>query len=474
MRRSSHPTEELRPPRDGPRAVGHRRRTPRSLAGADRVDGARARRHAASRAGDSARAVALAREAVGSAADDLARLSPPEGGTLARHLLSAEHEHEALDEATQALADLPADASAADRAWALATHARACLVLDRDDDAHGERDGRRRRGRRRRGRARQRPTPSRRSRSSWSTTRTRRPLSSSRRAGAPGRPATSSPSSGARTTSSRRYYYAGRLDEAADALEACVRPGARVRPGVVGVRPRRTRFFDVLVRYCRGDLTPPDRLVESAPTTIASASVPYVALFDAVALYSAVARGDEDAVARGRALRSVWDRDSQVALLSGGPTIDALTWAGHLDAAVELASELIEHLDRTWDDYFLGGIWLAALALAALADGAEADRLAGVDPALKVRHGDELLDARGHDGRARPTARRPSRTGGTGLARPGTGRAQPPGRHERPCPVGRRRSRRSPTATATRRPAAGGAGPRRCSAPATGTAHASS
>ena len=200
------------------------------------------------------------------------------------------------------------------------------------------------------------------------------------------------------------YYYAGRLDEAAAALA-----DADERARACGLEwsafGTSMRFFEVLIRYCRGDLTATDRIAERAPSAIAS-SVPQVALFDAVCLYSAVARGDDDVIQRGQALRPIWERDSQVALLSGGPTIDALTWAGRLDEAVELASDLIEHMNRSWNDYFLGGIWLAALALAALADGAAGDRLAGVDPALKIRHGAELLT------RAAATAERGRPRGG--------------------------------------------------------------
>jgi hypothetical protein len=126
----------------------------------------------------------------------------------------------------------------------------------------------------------------------------------------------------------------------------------------------------------------------------------------AVQLYAAVAGGDADAVERGRALEPEWPRDGQVALLAGGCTVDALTWAGELDEAVDLALALIEHLGRVWTDYFLGGIWLAALGIAALADAARAERLAGKDPAARLRLGTELLE------RAVTTAQRGRPRGG--------------------------------------------------------------
>ena len=355
------------------------------LAGMDRVAVLDRASSAASRTGDAERAVSLARDAVASAE---AGRRPRLRRSLARHLLAAEREDEALAEATQTLADLPDTASASDRAWALSTHARACLVRDRDDDARAS-----------------------------ATAAVREADTAGDNAAAADALATlavlvvDDPDKAAELLRDARtrareagdlvteqrcthnlvttYYYAGRLEEAAQALAAALERAREcgLEWSEFGIAHR---FFDVLVRYCRGDLAPPERIVESAPSAIVG-SVPYVALFDGVALYSAVARGDEDAITRGQALRAVWDRDSQVALLSGGPTIDALTWAGELDAALELATELIDHLNRSWDDYFLGGIWLAALALAALADGAQTDRLMGVDPALKTRNGAELL-----------------------------------------------------------------------------------
>lgn len=370
------------------------------LGGTDRVTVLLRAASAAGRGGDAERGVTIAREAAASAD---ARRSPRVRGSLARHLLAVEREAEALEEATRALAELPDDAAAVDRAWALATHARACLSVDLDDDARRSATA-----------AVAEADDAGDDAAAADALATLAVLVVDnpdhaaellRDAGARARRA------GDLVTEQRcaynlitTHYYAGRLDEAADALAS-----AEERARACGLEwsafGTSMRFFAVLIRYCRGDLTAPDRIAERAPSAIAS-SVPVVALFDAVGLYSAVARGDDDAISRGQALRPVWERDSQVALLSGGPTIDALTWAGRLDEAVELATELIDHMNRSWNDYFLGGIWLAALALAALADGAMADRLVGVDPALKVRHGDELL------ARAKATAERGRPRGG--------------------------------------------------------------
>jgi DNA-binding CsgD family transcriptional regulator len=101
------------------------------------------------------------------------------------------------------------------------------------------------------------------------------------------------------------------------------------------------------------------------------------------------------------------------ALISGGCTIDALTWAGDQQAAVDLTLQVIEFMEGAWNDYFLGGIWLSALGLAALADRAEQTRLIGGDPADDIAVGSRLLD------RAVETARR---------GRPRGGRLGPEGR----------------------------------------------
>lgn len=358
-----------------------------ALAGSDRVDVLDRAASAASRVGDLDRAVALMRDAVASAPPGRA---PRLRMTLARRMLGADDERGALEEATRALAELPADASPSDRAWALSTHARACLMADRDDEA----------------------------RVSAEAAITQADAAHDDAAAADALATLAvlvvdDPAKAAQLLKDARlrareagdlvteqrcthnlittYYYAGELDKAAAALEVAFERAREcgLEWAEFGVAHR---FFDVLVRYCRGDFTPPERLVDAVPTAISGRMPTAIeAQFDAVALYSAVARGDADAIDRGRALRPIWTRDSQVALLSGGPTIDALTWAGRLDEAVDLATEVIEYLNRSWNDYFLGGIWLAALALAALADGAAADHLAGVDPALKVRTGDELL-----------------------------------------------------------------------------------
>ena len=362
---------------------------------------------AASRAGELDRAVALARDAVHAAQEDPAAAATLRTA-LARYLLGTDHAEDAEDaltESTRALADLAPDVPTPDRAWAMATHARALLVADRDEEAR-----------------------------SWAT----ETIETAQAVGAAAAEADAlatlavlvvdDPDLSAELLATARLrareagdpvteqrcaynlattlYYAGRLTECAAALDSVLERSREtgLSWSEFGLS---TLFFVELVRYARGDLTPRTHLsTDSLPE-------PQTLVFAAVRLYAAVARGDADALEQGRALEASWERDGQVALIAGGCTIDALTWAGDLDAAVDVGSGLLEHLGRTWSDYFLGGIWLAALVLAALADGAARDRLAGIDPALKERRGAELLE------RAVTTAER---------GRPRGGRLGPEGR----------------------------------------------
>ncbi len=163
-----------------------------------------------------------------------------------------------------------------------------------------------------------------------------------------------------------------------------------------------------LTRYTAGDLspaplpTPPSSELEGATVVVA-----------AVGLYAAVARGDSGVTDRGTSLMGEWHRDPMILHVAGGATADALTWAARYDDAVTLVGRVLDDLSRTWSENFLGGIWHAALALAALADAAEDDRLHGRDPAARVAAGDILVK------RARTTAE---------LGRPRGGKLGPEGR----------------------------------------------
>ena len=58
----------------------------------------------------------------------------------------------------------------------------------------------------------------------------------------------------------------------------------------------------------------------------------------------------------------------QIALVAGGCEADLLSWQGDFDAAAQAARDAIAFVSRSWGEWYLGGIWLAALALAAHAD----------------------------------------------------------------------------------------------------------
>lgn len=128
------------------------------------------------------------------------------------------------------------------------------------------------------------------------------------------------------------------------------------------------RILQEVMLYFRGDLAA--RPTDGVPATSKQ-------VMDASRLYAAVARGDDDVIARGEALFDHWREDGMIALFGGGCLVDALTWAGRYDDAAALAERITSHLGEVWSELFLARIWLSALAIAALADAAEADRSAG-------------------------------------------------------------------------------------------------
>lgn len=376
--------------------------------GEDRVAVALAAAGAASRAGDPDRAVALARKVVEATADDPLRQASLRH-VLSRYLLGTERVEEVLAHTEAALAILPAEPPSLDRAWTLAMRARAALNADQDElaaevaaEALAE--------------AHRVDAPD--VEADVLTTMAVLEIEDDDRAAellaqARGRAV----DAGDILTELRCWYniaanryYAGRLDDALritrDGLDRARATG--IGWSVYGVE---LRLFVDLARYALGDLTP----TAASGETVPESSVPSLSC---VQLYAAVARGDADAVERGTALRRDWSRDGQIALISGGCSIDALTWAGRYDEAVDLAVELVEHLGRTWSDYFLGRIWISALALAALADAADAARLQGAGGSSQVadlvEQGHALLDAaRTTADRGRP---RGGRLGPEGLA----------------------------------------------------------
>lgn len=336
---------------------------------------------AASRAGRLDFAVGLAREAVELTQADTLRNAWMRL-VLARALLGVDRNGEAVGQASTALELLGPDGPALERAWAHAVLARAALIDDRDEMAH------------------QAATAA---------------VEVARSGGVPAAEADAlatlavlvvdDPTHAAELLEEARQraheagdvlteqrcsynlattaYYAGRLEAADVALTELLERSTST--GLLWSEfGLSARFFSELVRYARGDLTPLALPLDELPPVFAE-------LFSAVALYGATARGDDaDAVERGLRLAEPGG-DPQVVLLAGGCTIDALTWQGRHDEATDLGSRLMAHLVSRWDDYFLGGIWLAALSLGALADAAAVERLSGADTSARQERGTELL-----------------------------------------------------------------------------------
>ena len=356
---------------------------PGELVGLDVVDVLLETASAASLAGAPARALQLATDGVERAADDPVRQAGLRH-RLARYLLAVDDVPAALDQTGQALDVLGEGPATHDLAWTLAAHARSALNDDLDDLARESA-----------GRAVtlacELGTPD--VEADALTTlavlevadveRSEELLLAARERAVAADDLVSELRCWFNLASNR--FYAGHLDQA----QAIVTDGT-ARAAATGatwsVYGAELRYFGELVRYLRGDLTPPSTTGAPIP---AGASPTHVA----VRLYAALARGDAGVVDLGLSLRPEWDRDQQVALVAGGCTVDALTQDGRPEEAVDLATELVAYLSRTWSTHFLGSIWLAALALAALSDQAAAARTAGRSPAALVERGDQLRDA---------------------------------------------------------------------------------
>ncbi len=155
----------------------------------------------------------------------------------------------------------------------------------------------------------------------------------------------------------------------------------------------------MIARYVAGDW---DGSLEAAELAGDRTPDSVLARLAAAALYVEVSRGLPGAVERVRQLRGAWSQDTSLALIAGGCEADLLRWRGDLDGAVRAADHAIAYVSRRWEKWYLGGIWLAALGLAALADRAETERLRGDEAAVEasVARGRELIE------HARTTAQR--------------------------------------------------------------------
>jgi DNA-binding CsgD family transcriptional regulator len=356
---------------------------------------------AAASAGETHRAIALA-----AAARDLSDREAPgsrQAATtrhkLALHLLGADRPDEAYEATTQALEMLPEQPPTPTRVWAAATRARAAVNLDLDEEARHW--------------AEQALAAARDldladaeadalaslalvAESAGDSEKAQARLAEARdRAAAAGDLAVELRATYNLASS---YYYAGDLSKALEVLDAGVDRAAStgLTFSPYGLE---LRVLQVIARYVAGDW---DGSLEAAELAGDRTPDSVLARLAAAALYVEVARGLPTAVERVRQLRGAWSQDTSLALVAGGCEADLLRWRGDLDGAVRAAEHAIAYVSRRWEKWYLGGIWLAALALAALADRAATERLRGDDAAERasVERGRELI------GHARMTAER--------------------------------------------------------------------
>lgn len=195
------------------------------------------------------------------------------------------------------------------------------------------------------------------------------------------------------------WFYAGDIDAAERMLQRGLERGRETGLSWSSYGAETHMLFE-LVQYYRGRLACPEPL-DGLPA-------PALTFLSGARLYAAVARGDEQVIERAQGMRAHWDDDRFIALTAGGCLVDALTWAGRYDEAVSLAEEVAAYLGAVWSTYFLGRIWISALAIAALAGAAEEAVAEPGSPtqAERLAEGDALLQI------ARTTAERGRPRGG--------------------------------------------------------------
>jgi DNA-binding CsgD family transcriptional regulator/tetratricopeptide (TPR) repeat protein len=166
------------------------------------------------------------------------------------------------------------------------------------------------------------------------------------------------------------HYYDGDVAGSLPVLRT-----AMARVGETGLRWSGSgvelRLLQAIALYVTGDLDGSLEVTqapESRPPDVAAARLA------AVSCYAAVARGLPDTAHRFDRLRSSWAADPQVGLVAGGCEADHLAWTGETAAAVATADRAQTHLDTEAGEGMYGGLWLSALALAALADEASSCR----------------------------------------------------------------------------------------------------
>lgn len=166
-------------------------------------------------------------------------------------------------------------------------------------------------------------------------------------------------------------FYAGDLPSAQRAAEA-----AAARADEVGLawspHGYSIRGLLAVIRYTTGDF---DRSTAGLPAARLSGRDPARDSLVAVGLYAAVARGDAGTVELANAVTAADALDPMAWLIASGTASDALRMRGEAAAASARARAGAERIAQRWGEWSLGGIWLAALGVAAEADLAAACRL---------------------------------------------------------------------------------------------------
>ncbi|MCW2599874.1 MAG: LuxR family transcriptional regulator [Frankiales bacterium] len=164
-------------------------------------------------------------------------------------------------------------------------------------------------------------------------------------------------------------FYAADLEVAAAEVDA-----AAARADAVGLGwsayGYSVRGMQSVIRYTRGDLAGST----AASTTVTGAADPARESLAAIGLYAAVARGDDGVIERALRVAGIADVDPMALMIAAGTGADALRMAGEPERASALAAEGAARIAERWGEWSLGGIWLAALGIAAEADLAQRAR----------------------------------------------------------------------------------------------------
>ena len=137
-----------------------------------------------------------------------------------------------------------------------------------------------------------------------------------------------------------------------------------------------SRVLAGVTAYVRGQW---DDALAVADVTGEAPPIPAEAALTCVAMLVAAGRGDHAGWQRSTRLRSWWDTDGMLTILSGGAEIDLYGDQGDVDRALQAHGHTVEVVRRLWQvDWFFAQVRLAALVIgqlaAASADASTAER----------------------------------------------------------------------------------------------------